>query len=308
MTRRVLVTGAAGFLAGHLAAALRAHGDAFTVGTDRVNVPAGRWDVSFEPVDLLAPDAMRTAVAESRPDEVYHLIGAVRGSDDEVLRSNAASAELLLDAVRRACPAATVVLVGSAAEYGVVPAEAQPVDESWSGTPTSPYGRAKVAVTALARGAAHAGLRVMVARPFNPVGRGIPDSLVMGAVVRRVRTAMSGPLPRRIAIGTTDSVRDFVDARDVGHGLVAIARHGTPGAAYNLCTGAGRSVSDAIALLKEIVGEPFELVPDPALVRAGEVSRLVGSPARAHAIGWRAERSLRDSLRDAWDGSAGAAA
>lgn len=309
VTRRVLVTGGAGFLAGHLAAALRAEGDAETTGADLRPSPPGRWDASVDSADLLDAAVVERLLGDARPDEVYHLVGNVRGSDDALMRSNADSATVLLDAVRRRCPAATVVLVGSAAEYGVVPADAQPVDESWRGAPTSGYGRAKAAVTAIGFRAARDGMRVTIARPFNPVGRGIPPHLVVGAVVMRMRAALAGPGPRRVAIGRTDSVRDFVDAGDVGRGLIVVARRGVAGSVYNLCTGAGHTVQDVIDQLRDMAGGSIEFVPDDSLVRAGDVSRLVGSPAQAAALGWRPERSLHESLRDAWDGSlAGAAA
>ena len=186
MKPRVLITGAAGFLAAHLADALRAAGPAEIVGADIRAIPAGRVDAVLA-ADLLASGETGRVVAECRPTEVFHLMGSVRGSDDDVMQSNVVSTRMVLDAVRASAPGATVVLVGSAAEYGAVPSDEQPVSESWHGSPAFAYGRAKQQVTVHGQAAAAAGMRVIVARPFNVVGAGVPPTLVVGALVQRLR-------------------------------------------------------------------------------------------------------------------------
>ncbi|MEA3248006.1 MAG: NAD-dependent epimerase/dehydratase family protein [Gemmatimonadota bacterium] len=299
MTPRVLVTGAAGFIAGHLAGALRGAGVARIAGVDRQAVPAGRVDVAHL-ADLLNAADVARVVAEWRPDEVYHLVGDARGPEADVSRSNIETARTLLAAIRAHAPEAAVVLLGSAAEYGEVPANAQPVTESWEGHPQSAYGRAKQQVSRLAVAAADDGMRVVVARPFNVVGARVPATLVVGAVVERLRLAVAADGPRRIQVGDTTGVRDFVDAGDVAGGLVRLARRGAPGSAYNLCTGRGHTVADVVERLVRLAGGGVEVASVPGLSRPGDVRALVGSPARAAMLGWRAERSLDDSLADAW--------
>lgn len=299
MTPRVLVTGAAGFIAGHLASALRAAGAEQITGVDRQAIPAGRTDVAHR-ADLLNATDVERVVVECRPHEVYHLVGDTRGPEEEVHRSNVESTRTLLAAIRAHAPDAAVVVLGSAAEYGDVPANAQPVTESWTGQPLSAYGRAKQQVSCLAASAARDGLRVVVARPFNVVGAHVPATLVVGAVVERLRRAVAAGGTRRIEVGDTSGVRDFVDAGDVARGLVRLARRGEPGAAYNLCTGRGYTVADVVNRLVRLAGGGVEVESVADLSRPGEVRSLVGSPARAAALGWRAERSLDESLADAW--------
>lgn len=302
MKPRVLITGAAGFLAGHLADALRTAGPAEIAGADIRAIPAGRVDAILA-ADLLASGETGRVVAEFRPTEVYHLMGMVRGSDDDVMQSNVASTRMVLDAVRADAPGATVVLVGSAAEYGAVPPDEQPVSESWQGSPAFAYGRAKQQVTAHGQAAAAAGMRVVVARPFNVVGAGVPPTLVVGALVQRLRDALAGPAPRQVIVGEMASVRDFVDARDVGAGLVVLARHGVSGEAYNLCTGRGHVIADVVERLVSLAGGGIRVEQVEGLGRVGEVSALVGSPAKASGLGWRATHSLDASLGAAWAAS-----
>jgi GDP-4-dehydro-6-deoxy-D-mannose reductase len=299
--RRVLVTGASGFVGTHLVAALRRSGSVAVTGVSRHAVQDGadRWEVA----DVTAPGVLDAVVARVRPDEVYHLVGQTRGTDADVERSNVESARAMLAAVRAHAPHATVVLVGSAAEYGAVPAEHQPVGESWSGAPVFAYGRAKAAVSALARDAAASGMRVMVARPFNVVGAGVPATLVVGAMIERLAVALAGPPPRVAAVGDTTAVRDWVDVDDVADALVTIARLGAPGEAYNVCTGVGRPVSDVVDALRTLAGGGVAVESRSGISRPGEVRSMVGSSAKLRALGWRATRDLGGSIRAAWEGA-----
>jgi GDP-4-dehydro-6-deoxy-D-mannose reductase len=308
---RVLITGAGGFLGSHLIESLRRHGPAEVIGVDLHAESAPGFD-GWQQADLRdAASAVRT-VFRAQPDIVFHLAGAFGGPANLVHASNVTTTEQVLSAVQAATPNARVVVIGSAAEYGRVPADAQPACESFLGHPVSDYGRAKRAVSELAsRYATDFAMQVVIARPFNVVGRGITPGLVVGAIAQPLRTALAAPAPRSITIGTTDSVRDFIAAADVTDGLVLAAERGAAGESYNLCTGVGTSVQAVLEQLIAFTGEPIAVERDETLIRSAEVDALVGDSAKARAaLGWRPTRSLESALRDAWDGSAilGAAA
>lgn len=303
--RTALVTGACGFIARHLAPVLIGRGDIQLHGVDRrAHRVAGYADWSA--VDLEDARRTRELVGRVRADLVFHLVGQFRGSDEEIERTNVGTTRHLLDAVRRETPSARVVVIGSAAEYGHVKRSNQPVVEEFEKHPVSAYGRAKQQVGALAREYATAfALAVMLARPFNPVGPGIADTLVVGAIIQRLRAVHAGGVPAKIRIGSTRAVRDFVDVRDVAEGIMRVAERGSAGEAYNLCSGVGLTIAEVLDELLELAGLPGAFEPDPALLRVGEVDELVGSAAKAgRELGWRALTPLADSLRAAWDASA----
>ena len=300
-----LVTGAAGFLAGHLSPVLRRGEPSRIVGVDvRGTAPSG-YD-AWHATDLTDAAATRELVASVAPSVVFHLVGAAQGAAAALHASNVTTAANVLEAVRASSPSARVVLIGSAAEYGLVPADQQPVREQFSGAPTSEYGRAKRELSVLAvRANREWGLHVVVARPFNLLGAGIPDSLVTGAFIRRLRAALAGPPPRVICVGTVSSVRDFVDVEDVAEGLALAAERGRSGEAYNFCSGTGHMVGKLLERLVEFAGVPVEVQHDETLVRPGEVDALIGSWEKANReLGWRPRMSFDASLRAAWDATA----
>ncbi len=302
---RVLVTGASGFLAAHLSAALRRHGVGELFGADIRTEPAAGFD-GWHTADLCDAAAAVRLVFRTQPDVVFHLAGTFHGAADVVRASNVTTTEQLLSAVQAATPHARVVVIGSAAEYGRVPAADQPVRETFVGTPVSDYGRAKQAVTDLgSRYAADFGLQVMIARPFNAVGDGISPDLVVGAIAHRLRAALAGGEPRIIAIGATHAVRDFIAAEDIADGLVLTAERGSAGACYNLCTGVGHSIQNVLDQMIAFTGQTVTVQRDEALVRSAEVDVLIGDPSKARdALGWRPMRSFESALRAAWKGSA----
>jgi GDP-4-dehydro-6-deoxy-D-mannose reductase len=300
-----LVTGASGFVAQHLTPALRSKGYTKIIGADVRAIRPGAFDASFV-ADLSAKSEMQRVVEGSAPDIVFHLAGTAQGSEETIRASNLDTARYLIESVKETLAVTRIVLIGSAAEYGEVPSDRQPVDETFIGRPRGLYGSAKAAVAALvSRAATEDGVNAVVARPFNIIGPGIPSSLVVGAIVDRLRRALAGPAPRVISIGKTTSIRDFVAVEDVVDGLILVGERGAPGAAYNLCTGIGRSIADVLTSLIALTGEEIRVESDPSLIRDWETDALVGSWRKAQLeLGWSPRILFDLSVRETWEASA----
>jgi len=308
---RALVTGAAGFVGGHLVEHLRASGDDVAC-TDRT---------SGGP-DLLDAASIRQLVEEVRPEVVYHLAGQadVGGSWDspvQTLRTNAEGTLILLDAVR-VLDGARVVTVSSADVYGVVDPDDLPTRESAPLRPVSPYAASKAAADLLAL-QAHLGhgLDVVRARSFNHLGPGQSDRFVCSALASRIAAAeLAGE--DSIRVGNLDALRDFTDVRDVVRAYRCLALDGRPGAAYNVCTGTTVSIREVAERLVEIAGldrsgegpdgsdgsrlegpNQIRLLDDPSLHRPVDVAVSCGDPTAIRSdTGWQPELSLDRTLVD----------
>ena len=300
---RALITGAGGFSAAHLSARLRQESIG-VVGLDlREPDPHAGFEGECRRVDITDFEQVSKAVREVRPDYIFHLAGAMVGPFQEVYRANCLGTVTLLEAVRASAPDCKLLLVGSSAEYGPVAPTGLPVTEEAPCVPGSPYGLSKHFATLAGLGyARHHGLKIVVARVFNLVGAGIPESLVVGALLARAKSALMGPAPPVVKVGNLGSRRDFIAVTDAVDGYLRMVRADFWGEVFNICSGRARPIAEVAALLLDRSDRKIALEVDPALVRTAEVDTMFGSPDKARRLlGFEARTPLEDALAAAWD-------
>jgi GDP-4-dehydro-6-deoxy-D-mannose reductase len=303
---RVLITGASGFVGGHLARACAEAGDE-VIGASRSGSATAGCAESLA-VDLREEAAVRRIIAEVRPQLIYHLavLSSVGRSWEEparTMRDNVATAVNVLEALRRESPRSRVVWVSSGEVYGA-PAEL-PATEDAPVRPANPYAVSKTTGDLLAGVYSDAhGLELIRSRPFNHAGPGQQPIFIVSSLARQAAEArIAGSPTLRIVTGNPDTRRDFTDVRDVVRAHRLLAEHADPGI-YNVASSRSVSASDQVALIRELIA-PIEIehVIDPARVRAHEVMDLRGSHERlTEATGWQPEISLRQTIADtiAW--------
>ena len=306
---RVFVTGIAGFAGPAVAAALLEAGHVVH-GLVR---GAGPWPrLAGLP---LAPGALhRGELADGRfpdlvrdlaPDAVVHLaalsfVPTAERDPAAAYRTNLGGTLAVLAAVRAHAPRARVLAVTSGDVYGAAQATELPIVEETPLRPVTVYGASKAAADiAAAQWARAYGLDVVRARPFNHTGPGQDPAFVCSALARQLALIEAGKQDPVVRVGNADPVRDFSDVRDIAAGYVALLERGRSGEVYNLCSGDGVSIAEVIALLRTHARVPVRVHSDPALRRAHDVPRIVGSHARAtEHTGWRPARQLTTTLRE----------
>ena len=216
MTARALVTGAGGFVGGHLVSALRARGIAVRVFVRH----AGSWPADVETVVGTMEDAAALARAAAGVDTIFHLAGKVHdvselGDTGAHERVTVEGTARLLDACR-ATPAPRFVFLSSLAVYG--PTGEACVDEQGPTRPTTPYGIAKLRAEELVH--AWAGARDAHAcslRPPMVYGPGCKGNLV-----RMVRAIDRGWFP---PVRYAGNRRSLVSVGDLTTALLLSAEH-----------------------------------------------------------------------------------
>jgi GDP-4-dehydro-6-deoxy-D-mannose reductase len=310
---RALVTGVSGFVGGHLAEHLAAQDD-LVVGLSA----SGRWPaalahlgktVRIEPFDLVERDEAELAelVRRKQPEVIYHL--AAQSNPQGSLTDprgtwtlNLVGSLNLLEAVKSSGLTPRVILVGSGVSYGNPAPEFIPVREDCPLRPTSPYAASKAAVDLL--GIQHHlayGTDVVMVRPFNHAGPRQSSRYVLAALALQVAEVESG---RRdcLEVGNLDVVRDFTDVRDVVRAYRLLAQGGTPGEVYNLGSGQGTKIADALEHLRSLANGPIPVRVDAARVRAVDMPLLVTDASKLRdAVGWAPSFTIEQTLADMLD-------
>ncbi len=292
-----VVTGGSGFLGSHLLARLRSRADDAEVVAVGRKAPAG-WLGRFVSADFEDRDAVARVATELRPSVVFHLAGQTPPArPEEFYRGNTLATVAWLDALRGLNQPVRVILVGSASELGPVPVADLPVGESWICRPTDAYGLSKWLATAAGL-AARPPLEVVVARVFNPVGPGLPESQSLG---RFARALARGRGPLTLTVGDLGAARDFVDARDVAEALISLASRGDPGRVYHVGTGQSHRVGDGLDRLIALSGRPVSVEVDPTFGRpTGPGDSRADITRIGVEVGWSPRIDWEQSLLDLW--------
>jgi GDP-4-dehydro-6-deoxy-D-mannose reductase len=300
--RTILVTGAAGFVGGHLMEHLAAHD---VEGWSRSGPPAGLASIGrWRRVDLLDRDAVRTAVAELRPAAIYHCAGMPHVAESWVdtaqpLAANVLATHHLFDALRRTRTRCRVLVPGSAAVYGPSP---DAITEDHPLGPASPYGLSKLAQEQLAlRGASEDGIDVVLTRSFNHTGPRQTAAFVAPSMARQIALIERGELDPVIRVGNLDAQRDITDVRDVVRAYLMLMDSAAPTVIYNVASGVGRTMRSVLEALVARARVPVRIETDPARLRPNDLPVLVGDATRLrNATGWQPaipfDRMLDDLL------------
>jgi UDP-glucose 4-epimerase len=288
MSRKIVVTGGAGFIGSALARALVARGDDVSVLDNfstgkRENLQDLAGQLAVVEGDIL--DAALLDRVFAGADVVFHeaAIPSVPRSLAAPLPSHNANATgtlNVLEAARR-CRVRRVVYAGSSSAYGEPPS--LPVVETMAPAPLSPYAVSKLAGEHYLRVYARVfGVQTVTLRYFNVFGpRQDPNSQYAAVIPRFITAALEGRSPT--VYGDGEQSRDFCFIDNVVEAnLRAADAEGASGKVFNIACGTGTSLNRVLALLGEALGRPVVALYEPG--RAGDVRHSLADISQAKTV------------------------
>ncbi len=301
--RKVLVTGAGGFIGSHLVEGLVGLGTqvtAFVRYTSRASIgflnslPS---DLRVVAGDLTEFESVYRAMKDH--EYVFHL-GALIGipysfvHPREVVQVNTIGTLNVLTAARETKPR-RVVLTSTSEVYGT--AQYVPIDEEHPLQAQSPYAASKIAADKLGE-AFHRSynLPVSILRPFNTFG---PRQSLRAVIPTIIAQALGGG---PISLGTTSPTRDFTFVKDTIRGFLRCAEvEESVGEVINVGTGREISIRDLATTINSLMDRDVQIITDDQRIRPGtsEVQRLCCNNDKAgRLLVWSAQYSLEEGLQE----------
>ena len=304
-SKRVLVTGAGGFIASHLSERLVFEGAEVTAlvhysAHSRIGSLGALPEQALSAInvvtgDITDPDGMRSVIQGM--DVVFHLAALISvphsyGHPHSHLRTNTTGT---LNVVQAALHAAVgrMVHVSTSEVYGS--AKYAPIDEAHPLQAQSPYAASKIAAECIVQSYRRThGLTAAIVRPFNNYGPRQSGRAVVPTILWQTLFA------DQVNLGALHTVRDFLYVKDTVTGLMAAGQSDrATGEVINLGTGIGHSVEEVAIKALEVVGQEKAIVTEDLRLRPkdSEVTKLICDASRAtQLLDWTAKENLRDGL------------
>ena len=326
---KILVTGGAGYIGTHTIIELINAGHSVCVVDNLVNSSRESLHrveqitgavVPFFKVDIRDREGLDAVIDAHSADACIHFAGLKAVGESvshpwEYYENNINGTLVLVDVLRKhGCK--NIIFSSSATVYG--DPSFIPITESCpKGTCTNPYGWTKWMIEQILTDlhTADNSWNIVLLRYFNPIGahssglvgenpNGIPNNLMP-----YITQVAVGKLKRLHVFGndydTPDGtgIRDYIHVVDLARGHVAALKALEAGCGieiYNLGTGNGYSVLDMIRAFEEVNGVKIPYVIDDR--RSGDIGICYSNPGKAaEALGWKAERGIKEMVRDAWN-------
>ena len=297
--RRILVTGASGFVGGHLLRHLAGEGRLVSGLSRRGD--AGR---GILPVDIRDREALVAACRAFEPDAIVHL--AARTYLPDVLADPEAACDVnvlgtlaVLEAAAATVPDARVLLVSTCVVYGDPAIDELPLRETSPRRAVHPYGVQKLTAELIGGRFRARGLDVVTVRPFNHVGPGMDQRISLAHFARQIAAAEAGRGEALLRVGNLEARRDFLDVRDVVSAYALLLDHEDPPCVLNVASGTSTGIGEALDRLVARSRVPVAVERDPARYRPLDVTEIFGDATLLRTTtGWRPTRSFDQTLDD----------
>jgi NAD dependent epimerase/dehydratase len=304
--KRVLITGAGGFIGSHLTeacidlgatvTAMVHYNGAGTWGMLDALSPARRGSIEVIAGDIQDGDFMRAAVRGK--DVVFHLAALIAIPYSYVaprsyVRTNVEGTLNVLEAARDGS-VPRVVHTSTSEVYGT--ARERPISEAHPLQGQSPYSASKIGADKLAEAYYRSfDLSVVTVRPFNTYG---PRQSARAFIPTVISQALANDA---VKLGSLDPQRDLTFVGDTVDGFLrAGVAADVAGEVINLGTGASHSIGDVASRILRLLGRDIPIVSDPLRVRPrdSEVMELISDNRRAgRLLGWAPRVDLEEGLQ-----------
>ncbi len=305
MSKKILVTGADGFIGSHLTEMLLSQGYKVKALSYYNSFNSWGWLEDVEKTknleiisgDVRDPHFCKTITKEV--DVIYHLAALIAipysyVAPDSYIDTNVkGTLNICQAALENKCE--RVIVTSTSEVYGT--AQYVPIDEKHPLQPQSPYSASKIGADAIAMSFYNSfKLPLTIVRPFNTYGPRQSARAVIPTIISQIASGA-----KNIKIGDVTPTRDFSYVEDTCRGFIALAESSkTIGEIVNIGSNFEVSVEETFNIIKKLMKSKVELVKDKERIRPeqSEVFRLWCDNTKIKKLtGFMPKYSLEDGLR-----------
>jgi GDP-4-dehydro-6-deoxy-D-mannose reductase len=309
--KRVLITGATGFVGSHMADLLVYKGDVNLFATKRwhhtvfQNVIAIKDKITWIDCDLTDAIATREMIKQVQPDEIYHFAAESFVSPswlhpEHYMRANYLGTLNLLDSIHQQGLKTRILIPGSGEEYGEVLESELPITAKTQLKPVNPYAVSKIAQDLIGYVYFKSyGVNVIRVRAFNHEGPRRPNVFGISWYAYQAAKIEAGLQEHIMRVGNIDDKRNFTHVIDMVTAYFRAMEFCIPGEINLIGTQDVHTFREALESLisKAAVGTTYVQVPE--FTRPTQVPFLIADTAPfVKLTGWQPQYNFNDILDD----------
>jgi GDP-4-dehydro-6-deoxy-D-mannose reductase len=274
---KILLTGSGGFTGSFFKNFLaKKKAEIFTLGIK--NLPNEKH---FNISQNFSTEEIKKVILDVSPDYIYHLAGSpIEGSENSLEDLNFKFAKKIILSSKALGKEVKIILIGSAAEYGIITEDDLPIKETYKPNPFNAYGKAKLKQTEFALENHTSNCKILILRPFNLFGPGMPDFLALGNFANQIiKFKQSADYSSKFVLktGNIDVSRDYIFIEDFVEIMWLLSqKKKNYGKIFNVCSGESKNIKEILNKMISNSGLKIDLIQDDSRLRNNDIKSHYG--------------------------------
>ena len=296
---KILLTGSGGFTGTFFRNFLtKKKVDFFTLG-----IKDSRNESHFKISPNFSLEEIKAVILNVLPDYIFHLAGSPKkSSKNSLMDLNFKFAKNIILSAKSLNKEVNIILIGSAAEYGNIMQDDLPIKETFIPKPHTPYGEAKLKQTEFALENHAQNCNILILRPFNLFGPGMPKFLALGNFANQIiefKKSFDNSKKHILKTGNLDVTRDYIFIKDFIEIMWLLSqKKKNYGKIFNVCSGESKNIREILNKMISNSGLKIDLIQEVSKLKKNDIKNHYGCNKKMiSSLGGYDFTNFEDSLK-----------